>query len=264
MGSSNKTTTTTSKGGGSSTSETTTTPMQQEYYQQLLKNAQHLYTNYRPQYYQGQTVADMNAFQKQSMNDTANWVTGGAQNMMGDMNNNYMDMMSGRVNTGEGSPYGDMINVFQNQATDSANTLLGSLRSNQVTSGQAGGSSRGDLMNNEVINQANQQVTDATAGMYNNAYNQAQDTRNHALTQYGSIMNMPLEMSKQLYNRVGVPLQQWDQARMNDAQQRWNWQQQQPWQNLTQFANLISGNFGGTNSGSTNSSNHNTTTTNLA
>ena len=183
---------------------------------------------------------------------------------MQQQNQNYMDMMSGRVNTGEGSPYGDMINVFENQAMDSANSLMGQLRSNQVGSGQAGGSSRGDLMNNEVINQANRQVTDATAQMYNNAYNQAQDTRNHALTQYGSIMNMPLEMSKQLYNRVGIPLQQRDQAMMNDAQQRWNWHQQQPWQNLTQFANLISGNFGGTNSSSSNSSHHNTTTTNLS
>jgi len=127
-------------------------------------------------------------------------------------------------------------------------------------SGQQGGSSRGDLLNNRVIEEANRQVTDASAAMYNNAYNQAQQTQATALGQYGSIMNMPLEMSKQLYNRVGLPQQQYNQAIMDDARQRFEFGQTAPWQHLAQYANLISGNFGGTNTSSSESGHHSTTT----
>jgi hypothetical protein len=191
-------------------------------------------------------------------------------------------MMSGRVNTGAGSPYGDMMNAYQNQVMDSAGDMMSGLRSQQVMSGQAGGSSRGDLMNNRVIDEANQQVTDAGAAMYNNAYNQAQaaqqagigqynqaqmgamnnaaQTQMGALGQYNSIMNQPLEMSKHLYNRAGLPWQQQNQARMDDMQRRHDFNQQRNWQHLAQYANLISGNFGGTNTSQTKSGHHSTTT----
>jgi hypothetical protein len=191
-------------------------------------------------------------------------------------------MMSGRVNTGAGSPYGDMMNAYKNQVMDSAGDVMSGLRSQQVMSGQAGGSSRGDLMNNRVINEANQQVTDAGAQMYNNAYNQAQaaqqagisqynqaqmnsmnnaaQTQMGALGQYDSIMNQPLEMSKHLYNRAGLPWQQLNQARMDDMARRHEFNQQRNWQHLAQYANLISGNFGGTNTSNTESGHHSTTT----
>ena len=71
-------------------------------------------------------------------------------------------------------------------------------------------------------------------------------------------MNMPLEMSKQLYNRVGIPQQQYNQAMMDDARQRYEFAQTAPWQHLAQYANMISGNFGGTNTSG--SSSHSTTT----
>jgi len=142
---------------------------------------------------------------------------------------------------------------------DSANDMMQQVRSNQVMMGQPGGSSRGDLLNNQVIDEANKQVTNAGAQMYANAYDQAQNTRNHALSNYGSIMNMPLEMSKQLYNRVGVPQQQYNQAMMDDARQRYEFAQTAPWQHLAQYANMISGNFGGTNTSSSESGHHSTT-----
>ena len=175
--------------------------------------------------------------------------------MMGNMNNWYGDMMSGRVNTGEGSPYGDMMNVYKSQAMDSANDMMQQVRSNQVMMGQPGGSSRGDLLNNRVIDEANKQVTNAGAQMYNNAYNQAQSTtRNNALGQYGNIMNMPLSMSSQLYNQVGLPQQQLNQTIMNDAMARYNHNSMLPFRNLDYFRSAIAGNMGGTTSSQSGSS----------
>jgi len=194
-------------------------------------------------------------------------------------------MMSGRVNTGAGSPYGDMMNAYQNQVMDGAQDMMGQLRTSQVMSGQQGGSSRGDLLNNRVIEDANQQVANAGAQMYNNAYNQAQaaqqagvgqynqaqmssmnnaaQTQMGALGQYGSIMNMPLQMSQALYNQSGLPKQQYNQAIMDDARQRHDFAQQAGWNHLAQYGNMITGNFGGTNTGNstTSSSSHGSTTT---
>ena len=259
MGSKSETTQTTDSSGNTK-STTTSTPYQQKFMDQMLGQANNLYQKGLPGYYKGQTVAGMTPAQMESMNLTSNWVTGGAQDMMNNQNQQYQQMMSGRVNMGQGSPYQDMANTFQQQAMEGAQDMMGQLRSTQVMSGQAGGSTRGDLMNNQVIDQANQSVQQNLAGMYNNAYNQAQNTQNQALGQYSSIMNQPLEMSKQLYNRVGLPKQQQNQAQMNELKARYDYSSSAPWQNLAQFGNFIQGNMGGTNTGSSSSSGHTTTT----
>ena len=235
-----------SESSSSSSSSSTQTPYQQPYYQQQLGQSQNLYESGLPQYYPGATVAGFTPAQQESMNLASNWITGGAQNQMNQMLGNYNDMMSGRVNTGAGSPYGDMMNVYKQQAMDSAQDVMGGLRANQVMSGQYGGSSRGDLMNNRVIDEANKQVTNAGAQMYNNAYNQAQATRNNALGQYSNIMNMPLAMSGALYNQVGLPQQQLNQAIMNDAKARYDHNSMLPFRNLEYYRNMVNGNFGGT------------------
>ena len=232
----------------SSSSTATQTPHQQAFYNQQLGNAQNLFQTGLPQYYQGATVAGHTPAQLESMNLASNWITGGAQDQMNAMMGNYNNMMSGRVNTGEGSPYGDMMNSYRSQAMDSANDMMGGVRANQVMSGQYGGSSRGDLLNNRVIDEANKQVTNAGAQMYNNAYNQAQNTRNNALGQYGNIMNMPLAMSNALYNQVGMPQQQLNQAIMNDAKARYDHNSMLPFRNLDYYRNAIAGNMGGVNS----------------
>jgi hypothetical protein len=193
------------------------------------------------------------------MNQTANWTTGGAQDMMANQNQQYQQMMSGRVNTGEGSPYGDMAAAYTQQATDSAAQMTGDVRQNQVMSGQSGGSSRGDMMNNQVITDTNQQLSNNLSGMYGDAYSQAQQTQMGALQSYDSIMNQPLNMSQGLYNQVGLPQQQLNQAQMNDAKQRHDYYANAPAQNLAQYGNFIQGNMGGVNSSSSSQSGSQTT-----
>ena len=242
-------------GGGSSSS--TNTPYQQPYYQQQLGQANNIYQSGLPSYFPGATVAGFTPAQMEGQNLASNWITGGAQDQMNTMLGNYNNMMSGGVNTGAGSPYGDMMNSYRSQAMDSAQDMMGGLRSSQVMSGQQGGSSRGDIMNNRVIDEANKQVTNAGAQMYNNAYNQAQNTRNNALGQYGNIMNMPLSMSSQLYNQVGLPQQQLNQAIMNDSKARYDHNSMLPFRALEYYKGMIGGNMGGTNS--TQSSSHSST-----
>ncbi len=300
----------TSSGGGSSSSTSTNTqnPFQQDYYKQQLIEADRLYKEGGPKYYEGATVAGFTPAQMESMNLTSNWVTGNAQDMMGSTNNTWQqmmsgqnnmgsdfsglggqfnsnlgDMMSGQVNTGAGSPYGDMADAFTSQAVDQANSAMQGIRGNQVMSGQYGGSARGDMLNNQVINETNKQVTNNLAGMYGNAYSQAQDqranavgmygqaqvgsmdraaqTQAQALGQYGNIMNMPLEMSKSLYNNVGLPQQQMNQGLINAQKERWDYEQMLPYKNLEMFSNFINGNMGGTSQTVTNSNSSSSSST---
>jgi hypothetical protein len=202
----------------------------------------------------------MTPAQLEAQNQAANWVTGGAQDMMGGQNRMYQQMMSGRVNTGEGSPYGDMAAAYTQQATDSAKQMMGGVRAGQVQSGQAGGSSRGDMLNNQVITETNQQLSNNLAGMYNNAYNQAQNTQNNALGQYGSMMSMPLKMSQAYANQVGNPQQQLNQNLMNDAKSRYDFNSMNPYRNLQMFKNMIAGNMGSSQTGESSGSSSSTTT----
>ena len=303
MGSSSKTTTSTTEGGGTST--TTSSPLQQPYYKQLIGQANNLYQQGLPNYYGGATVAGMTPAQMESMNQSANWATQGAQDMMGSVNQNFGQMMSGKatmaqgyggltdqfngglgqmmsgqVQTGEGTPWQGLADSYTQMAGEEAAKLNTQVRGGQVMSGQHGGSSRGDLLNNQVMDAANDQVSNNLAAMYGNAYGQAQQqqsdaigqygraslnaqnnaaqTQMGALQQYGSIMSMPMQIAQGLYNQVGLPQQQMNQAIMNDAKQRYDYAAMKPWNNAAQFGNFLQGNMGGTNT--VGSSSHSTTT----
>ena len=258
-----QTQTTNSSFGNSSESTTTTTPFQQPYYQQALGEAQRLYAKGLPDYYSGPTVAGFTPAQLESFNLSSNWITGGAQDMMKDVGNYYRQMMSGQVNTGAGSPYAGMMDAYKSQVLDASNDVMGQLRGSQVMSGQYGGSSRGDLLNNQVIQEANKDIGNFGSQMYMNAYNQAQQQQANALSQYGSIMNMPLQMSTALYNKVGLPQQQLNQALMDDQKRRYDYYAMRPYQNLSQFMNFISPNMGGTVTANTSSGGSSTSTTTM-
>ena len=152
--------------------------------------------------------------------------------------------MSGRVDTGPGSPYGDLADAYKGQALDQAQDVMAQLRSQQVEY-QPGGSSRYELLNERVMEDTNEQVSRNLAAMYGGAYQQAQQQQMGALGQYGNIMQMPLQMSRSLYNMVGVPQQQLNQATMNDLKARYDYDAMRPYQNLAQFGNMARGNYGG-------------------
>jgi len=240
--------------GSITTTESTNTskPWQQEYYKRMLAQAENLYNQGMPDYYSGPTVAGFTPAQMESMNLTSNYVTGGAQDMMNNQNQIYRQMMSGRVDTGAGTPYGDMADAYRRQAVSQAQDAMAELRTGQVAY-QPGGSSRAELLNERVMEDTNQGISDNLASMYGNAYDQAQQKQVQALGQYGSIMNMPLEMSKQLYNRVGLPQQTLNQALMDDQKKRYDYNAMMPYNNLAQFQSFISGNYGGQNMGTSTS-----------
>jgi hypothetical protein len=188
----------------------------------------------------------------EAMNRTSNYMTGGQYD---GLQSNTFDALnqglSGNIDT---RGFDKMSDMYQNQAMDGANDMMQGLRSGQVMSGQSGGSSRGDLLNNQVIDEANQQYSNNMAGMYNNAYQTAQSNRMQSMGMANSLMSNPMDMNKRFYNQVGLPQQQLNQATMNDAKGRYDYAAMSPWQNLSQYQNMMQGNMGGASTTSSSSS----------
>ncbi len=231
----------TSSSGSSSTN--TNTPFQQEYYANALGQAQNLYEQGLPDYYGGQTVAGFTPAQMEAMNSTSNYMTDGQYTGLQDNTFNALNQgLSGNLDT---RGFDQMSQMYKNQAMDGANDMMGQLRGSQVMSGQQGGSSRGDLMNNKVIEGASDQYSNNMANLHNNAYQTAQQNRMQSMGMANSLMSNPMNMNKQFYNQVGLPQQQLNQATMNDAKGRYDYAAMSPWQNLTQYQNMIQGNMGG-------------------
>ena len=91
-------------------------------------------------------------------------------------------MMTGEVPTGAGTPYGAMSDAYQqavmSRLTNPTTGLLPNIRSGLINFGQAGGSSRGDILQQQAITDAvTQGMAMPMAQMYGNAYQQAQGQR---------------------------------------------------------------------------------------
>tara|TARA_Y100000034_G_scaffold113843_1_gene149281 strand:+ start:813 stop:1871 length:1059 start_codon:yes stop_codon:yes gene_type:complete len=93
----------------------------------------------------------------------------------------YTDMMRGRVDTGAGTPYGDMAAAYKDQVigqlTDPTSGVLPGIRSALVNY-QPGGSSRGDMLQQSaIVDAVTKGMAMPMAQMYGQAYGQAQGAR---------------------------------------------------------------------------------------
>jgi len=91
----------------------------------------------------------------------------------------YSDLLAGTLKTGAGTPYQAMTDALtQGVQKNLGENILPGIRSGMMRSGQMGGGSRGDLVQNRAISDAvTQGLTQPLAQMYGQAYNQAQGMR---------------------------------------------------------------------------------------
>lgn len=117
----------------------------------------------------------------------------------------------------QGSQANTMTNALAKQY-DIQNKMRGSAANiaNQIQQGRSG-------LSTNLLGAANQYGTNATGLGLSNA---------------NQVMNMPIAMLGEL-NRVGTIQQQANQAQLDEASKRWNYQQNAPYENLVKFRNLI-------------------------
>ncbi|MEW8227679.1 MAG: hypothetical protein AB2748_18220 [Candidatus Thiodiazotropha endolucinida] len=176
--------------------------------------------------------------------------------------------LTGQVDTG---PYNQVAQAMTRQMTDAVNEQVGANDQMAAMMGQSG-SSRHGVAEGILRSDANNQLQDAMANMYLNAYEGAQTRAgqgvNQAIDLYGRSAladSQRLNTAANLYGMVpkfgssqlgfaGVPLaagdfyRQEQQLGIDDAMDRYNYEVEQPWSNLERHANLVYGSPGGSNS----------------
>ena len=184
------------------------------------------------------------------------------------------DMLSGRVDTGAGTPYGDMATAYKDQVisqlTDPTSGVLPGIRSSLVNY-QPGGSTRGNMLQQQAIADAvTKGMSMPLSQMYGQAYQQAQAGRLPAaqaiqqgygqlggaygqaaqtglagMQQYPGIMAAPLSMYGAMGD-VGAQRRALAQESINQAMQKYQYGAQAPQVALQNFMAGISGEYGGT------------------
>ena len=181
----------------------------------------------------------------------------------------YGDLLAGKVDTDTG-PFKDVADVYGRQAMGQlTGNVLPGIRT-AMTQSQAGGGTRGDIVQANAIAAANQQMTDNIAKAQFDAYNQAQGMRmpaaqmglgaqqqrmdygmqgagatQGALSQYPSILNAPLAMTGAAA-QVGAQQQAMDQQALDAAKQKYAYDSQRSQLGLQNYMAGISGEYGGT------------------
>jgi len=180
----------------------------------------------------------------------------------------YGDLLSGTVDTDTG-PFRDVADVYGRQAMSQlTGNVLPGIRS-AITQSQAGGGTRGDIVQANAIAAANQQMTDNIAKAQFDAYNQAQAMRmpaaqmglgaqqfgmgyglqglqgaQGALGMYPGMMQAPLGMFGAAQG-IGEQQRALTQAALNRDIARYEYQSQLPQQGLQSYLAGVSGDYGG-------------------
>jgi hypothetical protein len=122
--------------------------------------------------------------------------------------------------------------------------VLPGIRSSFVGAGQ-GGSTRQGIAEGIAMDRLQQNLGDTAASMYSQAYGQGLDAmlRGVALApQTGQMLMAP----SGVLSAVGTDQQAMNQAQLTDLVNRWNFNQNAPWNELVQYGQLVTGGFGGT------------------
>ena len=182
----------------------------------------------------------------------------------------YGGLMAGDVNT---DVFGPLADAYRQEAMGQlTGEVLPGIRS-AITQSQAGGGTRGDILQANATAAAQQRISDNLAKAEFGAYQQAQDQRMQAaqmglgaqqagmgygmagaeaaqgaLGQYPSIMGAPLQAYGQM-QAVGAQRRAMDQAQIQQDMQKYQYEAQLPQLGLQNYLAGISGEYGGTSTG---------------
>jgi hypothetical protein len=237
-------------GGGSGTTTTVqkADPWagQQPYLTYGFEKAQQQYQTGAPQYYPGQITAGIDPLTELAQQNLVGTVPA-----MQDFTNlalasNAFSMGAGRdpqTNPYLQSAIQAAINPMLQNFND-AGGVMSAIRTGAQGAEQFGGSRQG-IAEGIAASRLNQQIGDVAATMANQGYQGAQDAATRATALAPTTMNM-LSAPSTTLDAVGAQRQMYEQQLINDAIQKWNWQQNLPANMLTNYMNLIQGNWGGT------------------
>lgn len=237
--------------GGSNVSTVTniTQPWgpQQDYLKYLFSEAQNLYQGQPPQYFPGSTVAGATQRQNLGRDMWAQFALGPAQGAYTRLQSaqDYSIDPSQMLDVGnnpyvQGAVRGAINPIFQRLSE----SILPQISDVSESAGGYGGS-RDQLARGQAVGQAVRAAGDVSSKIMSDAYGQGLDNFLRGIALGPQTVQTGL-LPGQTMEAVGAAERADEQAFLTDLVNRWNFQQNLPYQQLTQYQNLIQGGYGGT------------------
>lgn len=236
--------------GGSQPSGNTTTTQnsapwaaQQPYLQDLFKNAQNLYNSGGAQYYQGSTVAPYSATTNQGINMTAQRGLDGSASDAGasrlatdTMNGSYLNS----------NPYLDkMYDSAASAVTRNyQNAVQPGISSAFEASGRYGSGAQANAQSQAQLD-LGQSLGNMASNIYGQNYASERNNQMQAMGFAPTLQSMDYNNLNHVLQAGGMQ-DQMNQAQLSDQVNRWNYNQNLPYQNLQRYQGLTGGNYGGT------------------
>jgi hypothetical protein len=217
---------------------------QQPYLKDLFGAAQKLYRQKGPYYYPGDTTALFTPEELKAQESMAAYATGGARDLA-NQGLNSQSFLLGDVLKADSNPY--MADYAQGAIRPVWEALMREaipgVNSGAVASGQYGGSRQG-IAQGMAIGDATQKSLDTTSKMYSDMYGRNLDALQKAVMTNEAVVKGGT-MPDQLLATVGADRRAMQQALIDDALARWEWEQALPAAKLSQYAGAIQGSYGG-------------------
>lgn len=233
-----------SKGGGGS--ETTTTdPWSgiQPYLTKGYQEASNIYDQFTPQYYSGQTQAQFSPDQLTAQAGVRDWATKGAPTIMNPALSAYQYGTGTQVLDVSKNPYVQgMAQAAAQDAFGQLDPALTGIRQGSIMSGGYGGSRQG-IAEGTAIGAASDAATRAAADIYGQAYGQGLQHQQATLGQTGGIMQAGFQPYTTL-SASGAEQMAREQALIEDAKAKHQFEQGLPYEKLSQFTGALSGTSG--------------------
>jgi len=198
-------------------------------------------------YYGGPTVAGFDPAQEAAQGATLGYATGPRPGIMqaGTEQALMQGLRGGQgVNYGEGSPFSAMMDRAEQQVRDKlTGTTLPNIREQMMLSGQYGGGSRGDLLQEKAVAGAAKEFAGNVADQWGGAWTAAQQARPEYMRQAGAIQQQPLAMYGAMAD-VGADRRAMTQEGINRAMQAYDWEQGAPQRALQNYLASVTGDYG--------------------
>jgi len=202
-----------------------------------------------PSYFPGATLAGFRPAEQRAMQDVIGYTQGPRPARMQQAAEQALTTgLGGQVDYNAG-PFGQYRTALEENVLGSLNRpgtgVLPRLRQSLVEY-QPGGSSRGNMLQQQAISEAvTKGMTAPLAQAYMGAYTGAQERIPQFMGQYPSIMGAPLETMAAM-GGVGEEQRAMDQAAMDRQMAQYQYETTAPQQALQQYLGNIAGQYGGT------------------
>ena len=233
--------------GGSKVQTTRTEPWEQQkpYLERGFEFTEDLYRGgqLNPAYYGGQTVAGFTPAQTAAQEASLRYATDPqTEAFMGAAQGGLGSLMAGDVNT---DVFGPLADAYRTEAMGQlTGEVLPGIRE-EIVRTQPGGGTRGDLVQGTAVGATGQRIADNLAKAQFDAYQQAQNRRMGAFSQYPSILGAPLAMTGAV-GQVGAQQQAMDQQMLDADRAKYAYDAQRAQLGLQNYMAGISGEYGGT------------------